>query len=150
MLSEIMNDLDSYPILDEDDYSNRQYEAGLSGIRDAMHMYERSTDSLIDLPEGYEYELYRFFSESDEYDICDGETWPDDDQLVEACMELGWIKPEYLSQEDRMEYEVKKLAQYYEDHKDEFQPMAFIQGLTLEAYARACLAGMTWEQEGQD
>jgi hypothetical protein len=54
---DLMEQMDGYPILDEEDYSNRVYEATLENISDAAwrvkHEYE--------LPDGWESEVFSWF-----------------------------------------------------------------------------------------
>ncbi len=52
--------LDDYPILDESDYSNREYEATLDNIKDAAWRLKND----FDLPEGWEGEVYSWLSDN--------------------------------------------------------------------------------------
>lgn len=151
MICQIMDEIDNYPILDEDDYSTRQYELGLSNIKDAFWYVNNAYGGAIleDLmPDNWEYEVAGFFSDSDEYDIVDGDSYPSEEQMFEAFLHLGWIDPDYLDQDQRMEHEVRKLAKALEDSP--YAQQTFFQGLSYLDQARATLAGMVWEQKGKD
>ena len=56
---ELATALDDYPILDESDYSNREFEATLDNIKDAAW---RLKNNFV-LPEGWESEVYSWLSE---------------------------------------------------------------------------------------
>ena len=58
---ELAQRLDNYPVLDEEDYSRRQYEAALDNFADAAW---RLKDQ-YDLPLGWESDVYDWFSEHD-------------------------------------------------------------------------------------
>jgi len=53
--------LADYPILDEDDYSNRVYEATLANIDDAAWRLKKE----YDLPSNWAFEVYRWLSDHD-------------------------------------------------------------------------------------
>lgn len=55
----------SYCILDEEDYSNREYEATVANIADAAW---RMKDD-FELPEGWQYEVYGWLSDNDSGEI---------------------------------------------------------------------------------
>ena len=54
---DLMEQMDGYPILDEEDYSNREYEATLENISDAAWRVKHE----YDLPEGWESEVFSWF-----------------------------------------------------------------------------------------
>ncbi len=56
---ELMEQRDTYPILDETDYSNREYEATVANIIDSAWKLKDE----FDLPEGWEYQVYDWLSE---------------------------------------------------------------------------------------
>jgi hypothetical protein len=56
---ELAERLDDYPILDESDYSNREFEATLDNIKDAAWRLKND----FDLPEGWESEVYSWLSD---------------------------------------------------------------------------------------
>ena len=56
---ELAERLDDYPILDEADYSNREFEATLDNIKDAAWRLKND----FQLPEGWESEVYSWLSD---------------------------------------------------------------------------------------
>ena len=58
---ELLLRLANYPILDEDDYSNRVYEATLANIDDAAWRLKKE----YDLPSNWAFEVYRWLSDHD-------------------------------------------------------------------------------------
>jgi hypothetical protein len=81
-----------YPILDEEDYGQRDYEATLENIKDTAWRLKRE----FDLPEGWEGDVYDWLSENncravenrDDQGGC-----PSEDELKEAFESLGYTKP---------------------------------------------------------
>ena len=61
----LMESLVTYPILDEEDFSNREYEATVENIVDAGWRL-RAED---DLPENWQYEVYGWLSDHECYEI---------------------------------------------------------------------------------
>jgi hypothetical protein len=59
--AELNEAMDQHSILDEEDYSNREYEATLANIVDAA----RSIDDEFDLPEDWQYEVYSWLSDNE-------------------------------------------------------------------------------------
>jgi hypothetical protein len=53
-----MERLDGYPVLDEADYSNREYEAAIENIEDATWCLK----STYDLHDGWEAQVYEWLS----------------------------------------------------------------------------------------
>lgn len=58
---DLQSRLAEYPVLDENDYSNRIYEATLENIADAAWQLKRE----YDLPDGWEFQVYRWLSDQD-------------------------------------------------------------------------------------
>ena len=87
----IKEDLDAYPVLDESDYSEREYEATLENYREELW---RLRD---ELPEGWEAEVDSWFSDHgrDRYlenrDNVGG--WAPREKLIEALEALGLCPP---------------------------------------------------------
>lgn len=86
---ELAEGMANYPILDEADYSNREYEATVENIGNAAwrlkHDYE--------LPEGWQEEVYSWLSENrysavENYDDQGG--YPSEEELTEAFDALGY------------------------------------------------------------
>jgi hypothetical protein len=80
--------LHDYPILDEQDYSDREYEATLENFRNEMWQFK-------DLPEGWEAEVYSWFSDNgqDRYteNRDDQGGWAAKEAIIEALQELGLL-----------------------------------------------------------
>ncbi|MEZ5943954.1 MAG: hypothetical protein R3C18_21365 [Planctomycetaceae bacterium] len=79
----LMESLAAYPILDEADFSNREYEATVENIADAAW---RMRDD-YDLPENWQYEVYGWLSdhECSEIECCgDQGGYPSEDSLRRA------------------------------------------------------------------
>ncbi|QDU94068.1 hypothetical protein [Lignipirellula cremea] len=85
----LMESLADYPILDEDEYSNREYEATIENIVDAAW---RIRDD-FDLPHDWEYEVYSWLSnhECGEVESRDDQGgYPSEEALERAFAALGF------------------------------------------------------------
>lgn len=81
--------LDGYPILDEDDYSRREYEATLDNIADAALRLRHD----YDLPEGWECDVFSWLSEHRQRAVenrDDQGGYPEEDDLRAAFEALGY------------------------------------------------------------
>jgi hypothetical protein len=81
--------LDDYPILDEEDYSNREYESTFENIADAAW---RLKDE-YDLPEDWQSAVYSWFADNDYSaieNVDDQGGYPSEEQLREAFCDLGY------------------------------------------------------------
>lgn len=90
---ELCEQMDGYPILSEEDYSRREYEATLENINDAAwrvkHEYE--------LPDGWECEVYSWLSENRSSSVenrDDQGGYPSEDDLRAAFDALGYVQVE--------------------------------------------------------
>lgn len=88
---ELAERIDTYPILDETDYSNREYEATLENIPLAAW---RLKDTYV-LPEQWEGDVYSWLSENrcnalENTDDQGG--WPSEEELEEAFTNLGYAQ----------------------------------------------------------
>ena len=84
---ELMERLATYPILNEDDYSNREYEATAENIGQAA----RQISDEYELPEDWEYEVYGWLSDNDCGELesrSDQGGWPSEEALRAAMDEL--------------------------------------------------------------
>ena len=86
---ELAEQMDCYPILDEDDYSRREYEATYENIPLAAgslkHEYE--------LPEDWQSEVFSWLSENNESSLesrDDQGGWPTEEQIKAAFNALGY------------------------------------------------------------
>ena len=83
----------NYPILDESDYGNREYESTVENIADAAW---RLKDE-FELPEGWEYEAYGWLSDNDPGEIenrDDQGGYPSEASLRAALSALGYPQVE--------------------------------------------------------
>ena len=90
---ELMERLDDYPILDESDYSNREFEATLENITDAAWRLKND----FDLPEGWELEVYSWLSDNDPSEIesrDDQGGYPSEESLEAAFEALNFERTE--------------------------------------------------------
>ena len=88
---ELMEKRDEYPILDETDYSNREYEATLSNIKDAAWRLKKA----FELPEEWASDVYSwlFDNESSEVDNRDDQGGcPSEEALGRAMAGLGYSR----------------------------------------------------------
>ena len=86
---ELAERLANYPILDETDYSNREYEATIENIGSAACKLKHD----FELPEGWESEVYSWFSEHrySAVENCDDQGgYPSEEELAEAFDALGY------------------------------------------------------------
>jgi hypothetical protein len=85
----IMGRLNDHPILDEQDYNEREYEATLENYRSEMWRHRK------ELPEGWERLVYSWFSDNcrDRYTESrdDQGGWAPREQITEALQDLGLL-----------------------------------------------------------
>lgn len=94
---EILESLENYPILDDEDHSEREYEATLQNIKEAGRQFV--TD---DAPEDWAYQVLTWFDENDQRAVeCrdDQGGYPTDQQMKDALHDLGWLDDEYIPEE---------------------------------------------------
>jgi hypothetical protein len=88
---DLMDQLDEYPILDEKDYSNREYETTLDNITDAAWRVKHD----YSLPEAWESDVYSWFSDNRHSAIenrDDQGGYPQEDDLRDAFDALGYVR----------------------------------------------------------
>ena len=90
---DLVGRLDDYPVLDEEDYSRREYEATLENFDSAVsgirHEYE--------LPDGWTEEVFSWFWEHDQGAVenrDDSGGYPSEEQLESAFTALGYRRTE--------------------------------------------------------
>ena len=99
VLIDIHNELCDYPLLDEDDFSEREYDAAIENIKDACRywQYDDLSNDDLNLPENYEYALYSWFSDNN-YGAIENKDgrggWPNDTDLYPAFFALGYLAEE--------------------------------------------------------
>jgi hypothetical protein len=88
----IKEELEAYPILNESDYSEREYEATLENYREELWRLQG------ELPEGWEAKVYTWFSDNghDEFieDRDDRGGWAPRQKIIEALEALRLVPPE--------------------------------------------------------
>jgi hypothetical protein len=85
--------LADYPVLDEEDYSRREYEATLENLADAAWRLKRE----YDLPDGWESAVFSWFWEHNQRAVenrDDDGGYPDEDDLRAAFDALGYERIE--------------------------------------------------------
>jgi hypothetical protein len=85
--------LSDYPVLDEEDYSRREYEATLGNFADAAWRLNRE----YDLPDGWESVVFAWFWEHNQRAVenrDDGGGYPEEDDLRAAFDALGYERVE--------------------------------------------------------
>ena len=90
---DLVGRLDEYPVLDEEDYSRREYEATLENFDSAVSgiRYE------YELPEGWKKEVFSWFWEHDQGAVenrDDSGGYPSEEQLESAFTALGYQRTE--------------------------------------------------------
>jgi len=90
---EIAERLAEYPVLSDEDYSHREYEATLENIADAARRLRHD----YDLPDGWEGEVFSWFWEHNQRAVenkDDQGGYPSEDDLTEAFDALGYARVE--------------------------------------------------------
>lgn len=90
---ELVERMDHYPVLDESDYSEREYEATLENIGLSAHSLKHN----YDLPEGWESEVFSWLwghNQSAVENADDQGGWPSEDDLGKAFDALGYPEAE--------------------------------------------------------
>jgi hypothetical protein len=86
--------LENYPMLDEEDYSRREFEATLENIEQQADRIAGKYDIDIDLPEDYVSQLHAWFDAHDSRALesrDDQGGYPSDQQTEQAMVGLGWL-----------------------------------------------------------
>jgi hypothetical protein len=104
--SNIQDALSDYPLLDDEDYSNREYEATIENIKDI------ATDVRDDAPDHWAEEVYGYLSDNGEdslYSVDDQGGWPKDELVQEALRNLCYLDidddDDDMTEEEREQYE---------------------------------------------
>jgi hypothetical protein len=88
----IQERLEDYPLLDEEDYSQREYEATLANYAGEIGHYRS------DLEDGWESTVYQHFSDIGEHRLIENRDdqggWCPREKLVEALIDLGMLESE--------------------------------------------------------
>lgn len=90
---ELQQQMEAYPILDESDYSDREYEA----THENIDLASWSLKKRFDLPDGWVDEVYQWLSDNDPNqleNVDDQGGWPDEDSLEAAFKALNFKEQE--------------------------------------------------------
>ena len=91
-LCKLRERLDDYPVLNEEDYSERELEATLENYRSEIGHYRS------DLPDGWEGQVYQHFSDNGDHKYVENRDdqggWASREVLVEALIEMGLLEAE--------------------------------------------------------
>jgi hypothetical protein len=90
---ELAERLDSYPVLNEEDYSRREYDATLENIADAAWRLKHE----YDLPDGWEAEVFSWFWDHNQRAVENREDqggYPKEAELTAAFQALGYQRVE--------------------------------------------------------
>ena len=90
---DLMEQLDGYPILDEEDYSERELDATLENITDAAWRVKHE----YTLPDGWEGDVYSWLSDNRQSAVenrDDQGGYPEEDDLRAAFAALGYERVE--------------------------------------------------------
>lgn len=91
-IAELYRQLDNYPILNEEDYSEREYNATLENIESAASWFACKND--VELPDNYANILFDHFWDNDQSAVENSDDqggYPSDDQLEFAFIALDWL-----------------------------------------------------------
>ena len=89
---ELAERMDQYPILDEEDFSRREFEATLENIGESAWRLK----SDFDLPDEWEGDVYDWLSQNRDHAVecvSDDGAWPEEDDLEAAFINLGYERP---------------------------------------------------------
>jgi hypothetical protein len=95
---ELRAKLSDYPILDETDYSQREYDATVENIREAGRRFVSD-----EAPDDWAAEAFSWFWECNQHAVenrDDQGGYPTDDEMKECLRELGWLPPDYSDEEE--------------------------------------------------
>ncbi len=90
---DLMEQLDGYPILNEEDYSNREYEATLENIGDSARKLKHE----FNLPDGWDGDVYSWLSDTRQRVVenrDDQGGYPEEQDLRDAFDALGYERVE--------------------------------------------------------
>jgi hypothetical protein len=95
---ELRAKLSDYPVLDETDYSQREYDATVENIREAGHRFVSD-----EAPDDWAAEAFSWFWECNQCAVenrDDQGGYPTDDEMKECLRDLGWLHPDYAEEEE--------------------------------------------------
>ncbi|MEI7684839.1 MAG: hypothetical protein WCL32_07405 [Planctomycetota bacterium] len=100
LFCQIKQKLDDYPVLNEGDYSDREYEATLENYSSEMWSMRK------ELPDGWEGQVYSWFSDNGKDRFIENRDdqggWAPKDEILEALQDLGLmpVEPEFVIEQD--------------------------------------------------
>jgi len=97
-IASLFDALADYPVLDDDDYCEREHEATLENIVEAGRTFVSD-----DAPEDWPSDCFGWFWDNDQTAVeasDDQGGYPSDDQIKKALGALGYLDAEYIDEED--------------------------------------------------
>jgi hypothetical protein len=97
-VAEIKESLSSYPVLDEEDYLQKEYDATIENIKEVMRSVRADDDDDVIKPfnsDAVAKELFSYFWDGDQRQVesvDDTGGYPDEDAVEEALKVLGYLK----------------------------------------------------------
>jgi hypothetical protein len=95
-LIELQKRAEDYPVLDEEDWCARSFEAACDRIQDVGHPAD-------DAPKDWDKQVYRWLWDNNQReldDVDDQGPYPSGEAVDSALEELGWLDPEYGENDD--------------------------------------------------
>lgn len=92
----IQDELDNYPILDEDDFCRREYEDTMENVQDVTDRVWRWSDRDGDMPEDLPGEVWQWLWDNDQSEVESrdgGGGYPSDEAVERAIVALGYPAP---------------------------------------------------------
>ena len=127
--------LANYPVLDEEDYSKREYDATLENIANEGRYANR--EDLYRLPDGWESEVFTWLWDNNDSAVANNDDqggYPTVEELQEAFDGLGW----------RIQFVVSWLdcGQHTETFRDESEAAERVEALRAEGHISATYAAL--------
>jgi len=93
-LCKLMRQIEEYPVLDEEDWSRRETDAGYENIKTIAYGFTKD-----DLPDDWEQEVFSWLWDNEQGECeshDDGGCWPSDESVKRALFCLGWLDKDVL------------------------------------------------------
>jgi len=104
-MHELHEEMENYPLLDEEDHSEREYEASLENIK-------CEGQPVVDAPEDWPAQVYSWFNAQEDYEatesVDDMGAWPGREKVNKALDALGLLDPEVKAEMEAKEKEDKE------------------------------------------
>lgn len=89
--------LADYPVLDESDYSEREYETTLANIEQIVGYVVRKIDQEPELPEDYPSKIFSWLWDNNQSSLENSDDqggYPSEESINDCLIALGWVKGE--------------------------------------------------------